>query len=114
MSCKVFRRMEAPLAARLLTPMPMAVDPPMTSRRSISTNFSLVTKTYSTSCCVLKDLGQRGHVKDRLEGCRFDLIRGVGAAHDPVGLDGGEMALGGDLILGGEIRLEGEVTLGGD
>jgi hypothetical protein len=29
MACKIFRRVEAPLASRLLTPISMAVDPPM-------------------------------------------------------------------------------------
>jgi hypothetical protein len=63
---------------------------------------SFVIKTYSNSCCVLKDLGQRGHARERLEDCGFDLVRGVPDAYDRLGLDGGDMILGGEIDFGGD------------
>jgi hypothetical protein len=73
-----------------------------------------VIKTYSNSCCVLNDLGQRVHIKEQLEDCRLELVLGVPETYDRLGLDGGDTILGGDITLGGEITLDGEITPGGE
>jgi len=50
---------------------------------------------------------------ERLEDCRFDLVR-VPETYDRLGLDGGDMILDGDITLRGEVTLDGEVNFDED
>jgi len=64
----------------------------------------------------LKDLGQNGHVKGRLEGWGSTLVQNIGAMPDGPGLEGGDTTLGGDRtfvdVVGNDILLS--VVVGGD
>jgi hypothetical protein len=58
----------------------------------------MVRSTYSSSCRVLKDLGQSGHLLGWAEDWRSKLVRDDGATYEKLGLDGDGRFLDGELI----------------